>query len=70
MSECAARKTPLQQEDRSVGGAFCVSNQSEARYRTNAAFNHGHVGPGMAVLTKPFAISELARRVERMLGRN
>jgi len=24
----------------------------------------------MAVLTKPFAISELARRVERMLGRS
>ena len=39
-------------------------------YAENAAFNHGHIGPGMAVLTKPFAISELARRVERMLGRN
>ena len=39
-------------------------------YAENAALNHGHIGPGMAVLTKPFAISELARRVERMLGRN
>ncbi len=38
-------------------------------YAENAALNHGHIGPGMAVLTKPFAISELARRVERMLGR-
>jgi PAS domain S-box-containing protein len=39
-------------------------------YAENAALNHGHIGPGMEVLTKPFAISELARRVERMLGRN
>ena len=39
-------------------------------YAENAALNHGHIGPGMAVLTKPFAVSELARRVERMLGRN
>jgi len=39
-------------------------------YSANAALNHGHIGPGMAVLTKPFAISELARRVERMLGRS
>jgi CheY-like chemotaxis protein len=36
-------------------------------YAENAALNHGHIGPGMAVLTKPFAISDLARRVERML---
>jgi hypothetical protein len=39
-------------------------------YAENAALNHGHIGPGMAVLTKPFAVCELARRVERMLGRN
>jgi PAS domain S-box-containing protein len=39
-------------------------------YAENAALNHGHIGPGMAVLTKPFAISELARRVERMLERS
>jgi PAS domain S-box-containing protein len=39
-------------------------------YAENAALNHGHIGPGMAVLTKPFAIPELARRVERMLGRS
>ena len=38
-------------------------------YAENAALNHGHIGPGMAVLTKPFAIADLARRVERMLGR-
>jgi PAS domain S-box-containing protein len=38
-------------------------------YAENAALNHGHIGPGMALLTKPFAIPELVRRVERMLGR-
>lgn len=36
----------------------------------NAAFNHGHIGPGMELLTKPFAIEDLGRRVERMLRRN
>jgi CheY-like chemotaxis protein len=38
-------------------------------YAENAAFNHGHIGPGMELLTKPFAIDDLARRVERILGR-
>jgi signal transduction histidine kinase len=36
-------------------------------YAENAAFNHGHIGPGMELLTKPFAIEDLGRRVERML---
>ncbi|WP_415923196.1 ATP-binding protein [Steroidobacter sp.] len=36
-------------------------------YAENAAFNHGHIGPGMELLTKPFAIDDLGRRVERML---
>jgi DNA-binding response OmpR family regulator len=30
----------------------------------------GHIGPGMELLTKPFAIDDLGRRVERMLRRN
>lgn len=37
-------------------------------YAENAVLNHGHIEPGMEVLTKPFAIDDLIRRVERMLG--
>ena len=37
-------------------------------YAENAALHHGHIGPGMEVLTKPFAINDLASRVERLLG--
>ncbi len=37
-------------------------------YAENAVLNHGHIGPGMELLTKPFAVDDLARRVERMLG--
>jgi signal transduction histidine kinase/ActR/RegA family two-component response regulator len=37
-------------------------------YAENAVLNHGHIEPGMEVLTKPFAIEELATRVQRLLG--
>jgi PAS domain S-box-containing protein len=37
-------------------------------YAENAVLNHGHIEPGMEVLTKPFAVEDLIRRVERMLG--
>ena len=36
-------------------------------YAENAVLNHGHVEPGMEVLTKPFSISDLTRRVDRLL---
>jgi signal transduction histidine kinase/CheY-like chemotaxis protein len=36
-------------------------------YAQNAVLNHGHIEHGMEVLTKPFAIDDLARRVDRML---
>jgi len=37
-------------------------------YAENAAFNHGHIAHGMEVLTKPFAMDDLATRVSRILG--
>ncbi|MEJ2817139.1 PAS domain-containing protein [Caulobacter sp. CCG-8] len=36
-------------------------------YAENAVLNHGHIQPGMQVLTKPFAVADLAGRVDRML---
>ncbi|MFO1013491.1 MAG: PAS domain-containing protein [Caulobacteraceae bacterium] len=36
-------------------------------YAENAALHHGRVGPGMEILTKPFAVSELVSRVQRLL---
>jgi signal transduction histidine kinase len=36
-------------------------------YAENAVLNHGHIERGMEVLTKPFAVEELARRVSGML---
>lgn len=36
-------------------------------YAENAVLNHGHVERGMEVLTKPFAIDDLANRVDRLL---
>lgn len=36
-------------------------------YAENAVLNHGHIERGMEVLTKPFAVDELARRVTRLL---
>ncbi|WP_454886765.1 ATP-binding protein [Sphingomonas oryzagri] len=32
-------------------------------YAENAVLNHGHIQPGMELLTKPFAIDDLVRRV-------
>ncbi|MDO6416807.1 PAS domain-containing protein [Sphingomonas sp. BIUV-7] len=36
-------------------------------YAENAVLNHGHIERGMEVLTKPFAIGDLAIRVDRLL---
>ena len=36
-------------------------------YAENAVLNHGHIGHGMEVLTKPFSVADLAQRVDRML---
>jgi DNA-binding response OmpR family regulator len=36
-------------------------------YAENAVLNHGHIEHGMEVLTKPFAVADLASRVDRML---
>ena len=36
-------------------------------YAENAVLNHGHIERGMEVLTKPFAVGDLAARVDRML---
>ena len=36
-------------------------------YAENAVLNHGHIEPGMEVLTKPFAVEELRRRVAALL---
>ncbi len=37
-------------------------------YAENAVLNHGHIEPGMEVLTKPFAIGDLTARIDRMLS--
>jgi signal transduction histidine kinase/CheY-like chemotaxis protein len=36
-------------------------------YAENAALNHGHIGPGTRVLTKPFSVGELTSRIESLL---
>ncbi len=38
-------------------------------YAENAAVGNGHLDPGMAVLTKPFAMDELAAKVRALIGR-
>jgi len=37
-------------------------------YAENAAVGNGHLEPGMELLTKPFAMSDLVRKVQEMLG--
>jgi two-component SAPR family response regulator len=37
-------------------------------YAENAAVGGGHLDPGMEILTKPFAMNDLARRIRRMVG--
>ena len=37
-------------------------------YAANAALSHGHLDPGMQVLTKPFAIEALVSRIKDLLS--
>ena len=37
-------------------------------YAENAVLNHGHLEPGMHVLTKPFRIEALANRIKELIG--
>jgi PAS domain S-box-containing protein len=37
-------------------------------YAENAVLSHGHLDPGMQVLTKPFAVEELGRRIRAILS--
>ncbi len=37
-------------------------------YAENAVLNHGHLDPGMHVLTKPFQLDTFARRVRELIG--
>ena len=36
-------------------------------YAENAVLSHGHLDPGMHVLTKPFAMEALARRIKELI---
>ena len=36
-------------------------------YAENAVLNHGHLEPGMQIVTKPFQMEELGRRISRMI---
>jgi PAS domain S-box-containing protein len=38
-------------------------------YAENAAVGNGHLEPGMALLTKPFAMADLVRKVQEMLAK-
>ncbi|MBK3401062.1 hypothetical protein HPY23_31955 [Methylobacterium sp. IF7SW-B2] len=38
------------------------------RYAENAAINRGHLDPGMAVMTKPFAVAALANRIKELIS--
>jgi CheY-like chemotaxis protein len=38
-------------------------------YAENAVLNHGHLGQGMQVLTKPFPMDVLAQRVKTMISK-
>jgi len=37
-------------------------------YAENAVLNHGHLDPGMHVLTKPFALEALASRIKELIA--
>jgi len=37
-------------------------------YAENAVLNHGHLAPGMHVMTKPFQMDSFARRVKALIG--
>ena len=37
-------------------------------YAENAALGNGHLKPGMHVLTKPFALQTLARRIKELIA--
>jgi CheY-like chemotaxis protein len=37
-------------------------------YAENAVLRHGHLDPGMHVLTKPFAMDALASRIREVIG--
>ena len=37
-------------------------------YAENAVLNHGHLAPGMHVLTKPFSLDGLARRIKELVS--
>lgn len=36
-------------------------------YAENAVLNHGHLAPGMQVVTKPFQMDELGRRISKLM---
>ena len=36
-------------------------------YAENAVLGHGHLAPGMAVLTKPFAMDAMAARIQSLI---
>ena len=37
-------------------------------YAENAVLSHGHLDPGMHVLTKPFAMDALASRIKELIA--
>ena len=37
-------------------------------YAENAVLSHGHLDPGMQVLTKPFAMEALASRIKELIA--
>ncbi len=37
-------------------------------YAENAVLSHGHLDPGMHVLTKPFAMEALASRIRELIA--
>ncbi len=39
-------------------------------YAENAVLNHGHLEHGMQVITKPFDMSELSRRIKAIMSEN